>query len=298
MADGSAGTFVSRLVAAGSYPVVMMGGFALYAGFTGMGLSATPASFAAVLIGAVLITLHEIKLPNREAWKPGAGEIGNDAAFMVTVQVALPYLLSITLVIAISDYLKASDVMVRGFWPHDLPVAAQAGLMLLAADFPRYWMHRAFHKFTALWRLHAVHHSPHRLYWLNVGRFHPIEKATQYAVDALPFALLGVSNEVLAAYFVFYALNGFFQHSNCKLRLGPLNYIVSGPELHRWHHSEVEKESDTNFGNNLILWDLLFGTRFLPDDREVGPLGLLNRHYPVGFLAQMKTPFIRGQEGG
>ena len=32
------------------------------------------------------------------------------------------------------------------------------------------------------------------------GRFHPIEKAIQYAVDTLPFALLGVSNEVLAAY--------------------------------------------------------------------------------------------------
>lgn len=298
MTDGNAGTFVANLVAAGSYPVVMMGGFALYAAFTGMGLPVTPASFAAVLIGAALITLHEIKLPHREQWKPDAGEVGTDAVFMITVQVALPYLLSVSLVIAISEYLRTRGVMVGGFWPHDLPVAAQAFLMLVAADLPRYWMHRAFHKFGPLWRLHAVHHSPHRLYWLNVGRFHPIEKAVQYAVDVLPFALLGVSNEVLAAYFVFYALNGFFQHSNCRVRLGPLNYIVSGPELHRWHHSEVVKESDNNFGNNLILWDLLFGTRFLPEDREVGPLGLRNRDYPMGFLAQMKTPFIRGLEGG
>lgn len=298
MTDGSTDTTLSKMVAAGSYPVVMAGGLALYAGFTRAGLSVTWASFAAVLIGAALITLHEIKLPNCEAWKPGAGEIGVDAAFMVTVQVALPYLLSVTLVIAISDFLSARGIGIGGFWPHDLPVAVQAGLMLLAADFPRYWMHRAFHRFTPLWRLHAVHHSPHRLYWLNVGRFHPIEKAIQYAVDALPFALLAVSNEVLAAYFVFYALNGFFQHSNCKLRLGPLNYIVSGPELHRWHHSEAAGESDNNFGNNLIVWDLLFGTRFLPEDRDVGPLGLANRHYPMGFLAQMKTPFVSGIEGG
>ena len=251
-----------------------------------------------MLIGAAVITLHEIKLPNREQWKPSAGEVGTDALFMATVQIALPYLLSITLVIAVSEILKTGGYMVRGYWPHDLSVAAQACLMLLAADFPRYWLHRAFHKFTFMWRLHAVHHSPHRLHWLNVGRFHPIEKAVQYAVDALPFALLGVSNEVLAAYFVFYALNGFFQHSNCRVRLGPLNYIVSGPELHRWHHSVLVKESDTNFGNNLIVWDLLFGTRFLPDDREVGSLGLLNRHYPTGFLVQMKTPFIRGLESG
>ncbi len=58
----------------------------------------------------------------------------------------------------------------------------------------------------------AVHHSPHRLYWLNVGRFHPAEKAVQYCVDVLPFVLMGVGDDVLAAYFVFYALNGFCQH--------------------------------------------------------------------------------------
>ena len=196
------------------------------------------------------------------------------------------------MVIALSDLLTSHGVFVSGLWPHDLPVWLQAGLMLLAADFPRYWLHRAFHAFRPMWWFHAVHHSPQRLYWVNVGRFHPIEKAIQYAVDALPFILLGVSQEVLAAYFVFYAINGFFQHSNCRVRLGPLNYIVSGPELHRWHHSKEPGESDHNFGNNLIVWDLVFGTRFLPKDREVGALGLINRLYPMGFLAQMGSPFV------
>ncbi|MDE0488786.1 MAG: hypothetical protein OXI07_06285, partial [Gammaproteobacteria bacterium] len=50
--------------------------------------------------------------------------------------------------------------------------------------------------------------------------------------------------------------------------------------------------SNNNFGNNLIVWDLLFGTRFLPEEREVGPLGLVNRAYPMGFWAQMRTPFM------
>ena len=94
----------------------------------------------------------------------------------------------------------------------------------------------------------------HRLYWLNVGRFHPLEKAVQYALDTLPFAVLAVSQEVLATYFIFYALNGFFQHSNCRVRLGLLNYIIAGPELHRWHHSATAEESNHNFGNNLIIW--------------------------------------------
>ncbi len=116
----------------------------------------------------------------------------------------------------------------------------------------------------------------------------------QYLFDALPFLLLGVADTVLASYFVFYAINGFFQHSNCAIRLGWLNYIVSGPELHRWHHSRVPGESNSNYGNNLILWDLLFGSYFLPKDRSVGTLGLINRDYPSSFPAQFGAPFTKG----
>ncbi len=95
--------------------------------------------------------------------------------------------------------------------------------------------------------------------------------------------------EVVSAYFVFYSVNGFFQHSNVDVHLGPLNWIVAGPELHRWHHSRIVRESETNFGNNLIVWDALFGTRFLPE-RQVGELGLLNRAYPKDFLGQTLAP--------
>ena len=281
------------LCARASYPGVLTIAFALFAVLAGAGLNIVIASYVAGLVGAALVTLHELKLPYRGEWRPAAGDVRADLSFMLLVQVALPYLLSISLVIFLAGQLRAAGQTATGLWPHELPVAVQAVLMLLAADFFRYWLHRAFHTYTFMWRYHAVHHSPHRLYWLNVGRFHPIEKAVQFAVDTLPFALLGVSNEVLATYFVFYAVNGFFQHSNCDVRLGPLNYIVSGPELHRWHHSEFAVESDTNFGNNLIVWDVLFGTRFLPD-REVGRLGLVNRDYPTGFLAQMTTPFVAG----
>ena len=66
MADGSTERSISRLVVVGSYPIVMMLGFALYIAFTSVGLSVTLASFASVLVGAAVITLHEIKLPNLE----------------------------------------------------------------------------------------------------------------------------------------------------------------------------------------------------------------------------------------
>ena len=289
-------TLAARLVVVASYPAVLAAGLALYAALTASGLGPAPASYLSVLAGAGLVTLHEARVPHRRAWHPSVREVGADAMFIATVQAALPYALSFSVVLGLRELLEARGASASGLWPTDWPLAAQVVLMLAAADLMRYWLHRAFHRYNLMWRLHAVHHSPHRLYWLNVGRFHPLEKAIQYAVDTLPFALLGVAPEVLAAYFVFYALNGFFQHSNCRVRLGPLNYLVSGPELHRWHHSEIARESNNNYGNNLIVWDVLFGTRFLPKGREVGELGLHNRDYPLGFLQQMRTPFRAGLE--
>jgi len=275
----------------------MLAALGLHAGLVRLGLSAPLAAYAAGLMAALLITWHEIRLPYRDSWTPPRSEVANDLLFLITVQVALPLLLAVSLVSALAETIAANGIAVKALWPHHLPVWLQVVLMLLAADFGRYWLHRAFHKFGLMWRFHAVHHSPHRLYWLNVGRFHPIEKAVQYVFDALPFALVGASSEVLAGYFVFYAVNGFYQHSNCRVWLGPLNYVISGPELHRWHHSMLARESDRNFGNNLIVWDLLFGTRFLPEGRDVGPLGLVDRRYPGGFWAQMGTPFGLGLAG-
>ncbi|MEN8175160.1 MAG: GH3 auxin-responsive promoter family protein, partial [Pseudomonadota bacterium] len=184
----------------------------------------------------------------------------------------------------------SGQIAPSALWPHHWPVPLQAVFMLLAADFLRYWLHRLVHENAFLWRFHAVHHSPHKLYWLNVGRFHPVDKALQFLLDALPFMLLGVSEPVISLYFVFYAVNGFFQHSNVHMRFGLLNYVISSAELHRWHHSRVPAESNTNYGNNLIVWDLLFGTRFLPRDREIHDLGLKNKRYPMAFMAQMRAP--------
>ena len=53
------------------------------------------------------------------------------------------------------------------------------------------------------------------------------------------------------------------------LRYGPLNYIVGSAETHRWHHSRVPRESNANYGNTVIVWDLVFGTWFLPREREI-----------------------------
>lgn len=277
-----------------AYPGAITLGVLIHMELLDLGQSMLVSTYIPVFIGALMVTLLELRFPNEAKWKPGRYEVGQDAMYMVLVQMLVPKLLAFAVVLSVIDAVGQSNAPFFNGWPQGLPIGVQAVMMILGADFLRYWLHLASHKIPWLWRLHAVHHSPKRLYWLNVGRFHPIEKALQFLLDTLPFILFGVSEAVVSLYFVFYAINGFFQHSNIKLRFGLLNYVISSAELHRWHHSRLAKESNTNFGNNVIIWDLLFGTRFLPNERTVGELGLKNRHYPGCFVDQLMTPFTQG----
>ncbi len=284
---------MSRLIDYATYPSVMIGALALLVGAASAGLPLPIASYGPVAVAAIVIIVLETIRPHRVGWKPDGRTAANDAVFLVAVQMLLPTLVTAIVVFGLSAIIDL-DASLGSLWPHRWPLVAQVAVMLVLGDVFRYWLHRAFHTWQSMWSYHAVHHSPHGLYWLNVGRFHPIEKVGQMVFDALPFVLLGVGDDVLAGYFVFYAVNGFFQHSNCRVRLGVLNWVISGPELHRWHHSRLIAESNNNYGNNLIVWDVLFGTRYLPQGREVGELGLINQSYPDSFIDQLTTVFQPG----
>ncbi len=277
-----------------AYPLGIGIGIYLHLTMLSWGIDIQISTYVPVFLAAGIITLLEIYFPYLQQWKPNTQDIKNDAMYMLVVQTILPKVLAFLTALVLLRYSNESGLFNLNLWPHHLPVWLQAVLMILVADFLRYWLHVASHKNRFLWRFHAVHHSPKKLYWINTGRFHPIEEVAQFLLDALPFILLGVSEYVLAFYFVFYAINGFFQHSNIRLKFGVLNYVISTAELHRWHHSRLENESNSNYGNNTIIWDLVFCTRYLPSDRSIEKIGLINSKYPITFLDQLKTPFVGG----
>lgn len=72
-----------------------------------------------------------------------------------------------------------------------------------------------------------------------------------------------------------------------------MNYVFSMAELHRWHHSLRLKEANANYGNNIILWDIVFGTFFHPRDRDASEaVGLSNMpDFPRDYLGQILSPF-------
>ena len=273
------------------YPVVMTMTFVLFAWLHGQGAPLVISTYVPVLFAAAVVTILELRFPHRAEWRPPVSEIKTDLEFMTIVQLAFPPLVGFLFVYALIAPARALNLPIAAIWPHAWPIWIQALLMILVVDFLRYWLHRAAHRNDILWRLHSVHHSVEQMYWLNTARFHLIEKAMQMTLDSLPFLLMAVQPTVLALYYLAYATNGFFQHCNIEVRYGPLNYIVGSAETHRWHHSRIPRESNANYGNTVIVWDLVFGTWFLPPERKVQELGLQDPAYPKSFMALMRAPF-------
>jgi sterol desaturase/sphingolipid hydroxylase (fatty acid hydroxylase superfamily) len=273
--------------------VVIVTAFGLFAVLQALGASLIASTYLPILFTAAVVTALELRFPHRLEWRPGVSEIRTDLVFMVVVQLAFPPLAAFVLTYALIEPVRALDLPLASLWPHGWPIWIQTILMILVVDFLRYWLHRAAHENETLWRLHSVHHSVEQLYWLNTARFHPLEKALQMVFDSVPFLLMSVDARVLALYYIAYSTNGFFQHCNVRLRYGILNYIVGSAETHRWHHSRVPEESNANYGNTVIVWDLVFGTWFLPRERDIGDLGLQDPDYPRSFLPLMRAPFNR-----
>ena len=149
------------------------------------------------------------------------------------------------------------------------------------------------HEVPWLWRFHAPHHSSTRLYWLNAVRFHPVDVLLIGPSKLIPLVLLGAGGDVMALVLIFAAVHGSCQHANIPCRIGPLNWIFSMAELHRWHHSPVLAEANHNYGGNLIFWDIVFGTRWMPKDREP-PVGIGIESlpdFPKRYSELMLAPF-------
>jgi sterol desaturase/sphingolipid hydroxylase (fatty acid hydroxylase superfamily) len=254
-----------------------------------------PATIVLVQVAAVLaIVVAEWRLPHRVGWLRSHGDVRTDLGHALVSGLGVTRLAEAT-VRAVGVVLAARIATSMGgsIWPTSWPLAAQLALALPIAELPQYWLHRLQHEHDWLWRFHAVHHSAPRLYWLNAGRFHPVDIGLLYIVGYLPLVVLGCPEEVIGLFALFDAVFGMLQHSNIEMHLGPLNRVFSAAEPHRWHHSRVLGEANTNYGSNLLVWDLVFGTFFLPANREPpADIGIADLPaFPTGYLAQLASPF-------
>jgi sterol desaturase/sphingolipid hydroxylase (fatty acid hydroxylase superfamily) len=164
----------------------------------------------------------------------------------------------------------------------------QAIEILLLADFLGYWMHRLFHG-RRLWRFHAVHHAPEALDWLSSVHVHPVNEALMRVAQLVPLFALGFRGEVLAGVAPLFTLYALGLHANLPWTFGPLRFVLTSPAFHRWHHTSEEEGLDKNFAGLFPVWDLVFGTFYMPAAQPTA-FGVRDR-VPAGFFAQLVWPF-------
>lgn len=162
-------------------------------------------------------------------------------------------------------------------------------VVFMVNDFGRYWLHRWYHEFNMLWRVHRVHHTVVHMDAMSVFRHHVLEAVVKNGLLFLPFRLLGVDGEVFILYSAIDIVKGFWHHANLRTYIGRLNYVFNSPELHWWHHSVESKGMMANYGSVLSIWDLMFGTFYYPKvwPDKIGVTGLEN--FPEDFVGQLTS---------
>jgi len=154
----------------------------------------------------------------------------------------------------------------------------------VVADLGFYWGHRWAHEIPLLWRFHSLHHSPEQVYFLISARAHPIDNVVIRICGLIPIYILGLGapqsvQGTLVATLLMLVVTvwGFFIHANIRWRLGPLEWLISTPGFHHWHHVRSEFRN-CNYASMLPCWDWIFGTYHLP------------KHWPTAYGIEAELP--------
>lgn len=183
-------------------------------------------------------------------------------------------------------------------------ITQQIAVLLVVQSLMSYWLHRWGHSLPAFWRLHRVHHADTTLDATTGLRTHPLEGVVVYTpILILTLFLTPSAEAVLGTFVISFGFN-MFTHIDpgwVPARLDrALSHVIMTPRLHQLHHSTWQPETDTNFGNILVIWDKMFGT-FLPaphTPRAGFAVGL--NEFPVQaaqdpFL-QLASPFLAADQ--
>jgi sterol desaturase/sphingolipid hydroxylase (fatty acid hydroxylase superfamily) len=164
---------------------------------------------------------------------------------------------------------------------------------ILVFDFFYYWLHRAQHSWPWFWQVHKLHHTDEAVNVTTSYRHHWTEEFFRSVAIVAPMALLfnitpaegGFLTVVLAQW-------GHFVHANIRMPMGKAGLVVAGPQYHRIHHSVERKHWDKNFAAYFPLWDIVFGTAYVPQHNEWPATGVKGEDPTPGIGQVLFGPMI------
>lgn len=270
-----------------SYPVIAGGAALLLVYLATVGAAYWPLFPLVVAVGITLVALLERVAPYEPDWnRDHDGDTVADALHLFVSYVLIQG--SVAIAFGLRAWVPDTWVM----WPQQAPIWAQILLAGLILDLGLYVMHRASHASGFLWKLHAVHHSPERFYWLNGGRRHPLSALVLAGPGLTVLFLLGATPIAVGAWLSFMSVQLAFQHANLEYRLGPFRHLLGVAEMHRFHHKRDFEDAQVNFGEVFLIWDWMFGTfHDAPTSPRKGEVGLRGETAPSRYWAQLQWPF-------
>nr|WP_295773737.1 sterol desaturase family protein [Rhodoferax sp.] len=261
------------------YPLLLASTLALYFGALTLhwDLATVFAWMAGARMGVLLAVehLHPAKLE----WKMSWTSFKRDLKYMV-VNGGIAGLLKLGLGWLALDLSRLNTGIVA-----NTSIATEFLGLLLVFELFQYWYHRLSHEGpgrwgAALWKVHVAHHLPDRVYLLMHPVGHPLNFLISLAIVQLPLVVLGARPESIFLFNALMGLQGLVSHFNVDIKAGPLNYLLVGTELHRFHHSTDLHEAK-NYGVLTPFWDLVFGTFVYRPRRLPAGLGVFEpSRYP------------------
>ncbi|MGV6818972.1 MAG: sterol desaturase family protein [Parvularcula sp.] len=256
-------------------------------------LTAFVGVFAAMAVWELLSPKKTLAMSRAERW-------GTNLAIIVVDTVMLRVLFPI-LAVGVAAYVHARGWGLFGLL--GLSGWFEIILSVVLLDMAIYWQHVFSHRIGMLWRFHQVHHADRSIDVSTALRFHPVEIGLSMLYKFAVIFLIGPSAVAVFLFEVILNASAMFNHGNVRLpqpidKL--LRAVIVTPDMHRVHHSIVVKETHSNFGFFMSIWDRLFGT-YIAQPRE-GHDGMIiglpeyQGKEPAHFLWALALPF-RKQKG-
>ena len=123
------------------------------------------------------------------------------------------------------------------------------------------------------------------------GAISPGQYLSRHRACRCRLLLAGISPNAMLIGGPFTTASSAFVHANLNWTLGPFKYVLAGPVFHRWHHTAADRGGSKNFAGTFPVWDLIFGTFYMPKNVLPDAYGVDDTSFPESIGAQMLYPF-------
>lgn len=199
---------------------------------------------------------------------------------------------------ALHRVVPAAVHLTVGSWP----LWARLAAAMVAGELGYYWGHRWTHQIPFLWRFHSIHHSAPEVDWLVNTRAHPLDVVFVRLCGFVPMYALGLAQPLVGTHIdvvpmlvlVIGTTWGYVVHANVRWRFGPVEWLVSTPHFHHWHHTKND-HVDRNYASMLPVMDVIFGSAYLPKKQWPAQYGIVGP-MSKGLIGQLLHPIMPKSE--